>query len=118
MAESLDSETPVKLVDTRKPGPWNGTAGPGRPKGSVPKITQEVRAAARALLDDPAYKDSLRTRLIAGTAPHMETLLWHYSFGKPTERVEIEGTVTLEKIVREVIRAPESNDIIEIDAVH
>jgi hypothetical protein len=26
--------------------------------------------------------------------------------------------VTLEKIVREVIRVPESSDIIEIDAVH
>jgi hypothetical protein len=108
------SETTPKLVRNGYFG--NGRPGPGRPKGVIPKVTLEVRAAARALLDDPAYKDSLRARLNAGTAPHMETLLWHYAFGKPKETVEIEGTVTLEKIVREVIRVPESHDI--IDAVH
>jgi len=66
-------------------------AGKGRPPGSLNKTTREIRDAARAILDRPEYRASLEKRLDAGRAPHMETLLHHYAFGKPKELVEQSG---------------------------
>jgi hypothetical protein len=90
--------------------------GQGRPKGRLADATIEVKAAARNLVDDPEYRESLRKRLHAGLAPHMETLLWHYAYGKPKETIEVEGTVTVEKIVREVIDVIPQHE--QLDAVH
>ena len=59
-----------------------------RPKGSLNKSTKEIRTIARGLLEEPAYLKSLRRRLKAGKAAHMETLLHHYAYGKPVERIE------------------------------
>ena len=42
------------------------------------------------IVDDPAYRASLRARMIAGTAAHMEPL-WAYAKGKPIERQEVGG---------------------------
>lgn len=67
-------------------------AGPGRPKGSLNKATREIKDIASGLLSDPAYVESLRRRLTSGKAPHMETLLHHYAYGKPKETVD--GTLT------------------------
>jgi hypothetical protein len=64
----------------------------GRPKGSQNKTTNEVRDAARAIVDDPVYREALKLRVIAGTAPHMETLLFHYAYGKPRDVLSLEGT--------------------------
>lgn len=66
-------------------------AGKGRPKGAKNKTTAEVRAAAEKLVSDPEYRKELKTRLREGKAPHMETLLWHYAYGKPAEQVEVNG---------------------------
>ena len=60
---------------------------PGKPKGALNKRTREAQELAAALIeDDPAYLEGLKRRIKAGQAPHMETLLWHYRFGKPKER--------------------------------
>lgn len=62
----------------------------GRPKGAKNKTTAEMRDAARALVDDPAYRSELKARLLAGKlAPAMEALLWHYAWGKPKETVDL-----------------------------
>lgn len=66
-------------------------AGKGRPKGALNKTTREIKDIADGLLSDPAYLESLRRRLHAGKAPHMEQLLHHYRYGKPTERHEHSG---------------------------
>lgn len=63
----------------------------GRPKGAPNKSTTEVKAVANMLVDDPEYREMLRQRLIKGTAPHMEPLLWAYAKGKPVDRVESGG---------------------------
>jgi len=63
--------------------------GPGRPKGSLNKGTQAIRDVARGLLEDPKYIESLRYRLMQGKAPHMEVLLHHYGYGKPSEKLEV-----------------------------
>lgn len=61
----------------------------GRPKGSPNKASLEIKAFSQGvLLDDPAYVASLKRRLKSGEAPHMETLLAHYGYGKPVDRVE------------------------------
>lgn len=66
--------------------------GPGRKPGIPNKASAEIKEIARRLLTDPKYVESLTRRLPAGKAPHMETLLHHYAYGKPKE--EHEGTFT------------------------
>src|SRR5262245_49506862 len=66
----------------------------GRPPGSRNKATLEGRDLARQLLEDPAYRASLRRRLIAGRAPQMEALLFKYAYGQPIERHEVSADVT------------------------
>jgi hypothetical protein len=41
---------------------------------------------ARKFLSSPEYQRSLKTRLLAGDAPQIEVLLWHYGYGKPREQ--------------------------------
>jgi hypothetical protein len=68
-----------------------GTSGnsKGRPKGTPNKVTADVRRAAQALVDDPAYRATLQQRLIAGTLPPaVETLLWSYAKGTPKDLLE------------------------------
>lgn len=77
----------------RKPGPWCGAPGPGRPKGQIDKKNLEIRNAAREIVEDPEYRRMLKIRLQVGEAPHMETLLWHYAYGKPVDRVEVKEVV-------------------------
>ncbi len=61
---------------------------PGRPKGMANKVTIEVRELAQRIVMDPAYQRSLHRRLLAGTAPQLEALLWQYAFGKPRDKIE------------------------------
>ena len=68
--------------------------GPGRRPGIPNKATLEIKDASRRLVEDPDYVKSLTRRLVAGKAPHMETLLFHYAYGKPKEQHEHSGTVT------------------------
>lgn len=46
---------------------------------------------ARRLVEDPEYVELLAERLRDGKAPHMETLLFHYAYGKPAEKMELTG---------------------------
>jgi hypothetical protein len=75
-----------------------GTFKKGRPKtggrrpGSPNRVTVEVREAARQLVEDPAYRAALRTRLIRGRAPEIEKELWHYAYGKPPSFAEVPQT--------------------------
>jgi hypothetical protein len=63
----------------------------GRPKGSRDKRTIEIQIMARSLIEDPAYQASLKKRLEAGKAPHMEPILYYYAYGKPIDRVRLAG---------------------------
>jgi len=60
----------------------------GRKPGSVNKTTREIREFSRAILERPEYVASLKARLDAGEAPHMESLLFYYGYGKPKETIE------------------------------
>lgn len=51
---------------------------------------REAQSFARGLLTSTAYRDSLEKRLLAGDLPPaVESMLWHYAFGKPIEQVEV-----------------------------
>lgn len=63
----------------------------GRQKGVLNKATRDIKAFAQDWLTDPAYLESLRIRLLNGEAPHIETLLYHYGYGKPKETLALEG---------------------------
>lgn len=80
--------------------------GPGRPKGIPNKVTIEIRQIAKSIVDDPTYRESLLTRLSAGEAPHMETLMWHYAYGKPVDKIEVKDkTNDLADVSAEELRA-------------
>lgn len=63
----------------------------GRPVGATNKASREIKDIASGMLSDPAYVESLRRRLTSGKAPHMETLLHHYAYGKPKESLAVSG---------------------------
>jgi hypothetical protein len=76
----------------RKPGtPKTG----GRVKGVPNKITREIRVMAGRIVNDSDYRRELKIRLRDGKAPHMETLLWQYAYGKPKETIEHSGEISL-----------------------
>jgi hypothetical protein len=79
--------------------------GRGRPKGSLNKVTAEAREMARALLQDPEYRENLVTRLRTGTvAPAVEVMLWNYAYGKPKDELAIQLEIL---IGREMARIAE-----------
>lgn len=52
-----------------------------RTQGAAKNIATEI-------IDDPQYRQMLLLRARAGDLPPaMETMLWHYRFGKPAEHV-------------------------------
>lgn len=59
----------------------------GRPKGRPNKATFEIKEFARAFLESDEYQESLKRRILAGGASHMETILHHYAYGKPVDRI-------------------------------
>lgn len=69
--------------------------GPGRKPGVPNRATVEIKESSRRLVEDPDYVQSLRRRLVSGKAPHMETLLFHYAYGKPKDTTALEGNVAL-----------------------
>lgn len=69
--------------------------GPGRPVGVPNKATVEIKDASRLIVEDEAYVESLKKRVNAGKAPHMETLLFHYAYGKPKDTTEHKGAIRL-----------------------
>ena len=64
----------------------------GRKRGTPNKATLAVRDACGAIVEDAIYRRQLLVRARAGELPPtVECLLWHYRYGKPKERLEIDG---------------------------
>lgn len=78
-------------------------AGKGRAKGVPNKASREMKAFCRQFLERPAYIRSLTRRVDAGTAPHMETLLHHYGYGKPAQRIEVGADKSLASLITEAV---------------
>lgn len=61
----------------------------GRQAGTPNKVTQEVQAVAREIVENADYRRNLMIAAIERTlSPAMEALLWSYAYGKPKETVE------------------------------
>ena len=77
--------------------PWKkGQSGNpnGRAKGQRNHATEDIRAIARGFVDDPAYRETLRQRLLDGTlSSGVETMLWAYSYGRAGVDLPADGTV-------------------------
>ena len=65
--------------------------GPGRPKGLPNKVTRDIAAFARSVLEDKEYVRKLVVRLNQGKAPAVEAKLYEYGYGRPKETVELTG---------------------------
>jgi hypothetical protein len=76
----------------------------GRTPGTLTRKTIEVREICNRLVDDPEYREALRTRMIAGTAGGVEILVWHYAKGKPVDRVETGPAGAFERLSTEELR--------------
>lgn len=64
-----------------------GAPAPARPSG--PRMSR--RDFARGILDSDEYRQSIFDRIRLGTLPPaVETLLYYYADGKPTEKLEID----------------------------
>ena len=70
------------------------TAGPGRPKGLKNKVTLEQRAFLLSIAEDTDYRANFRKRAIKGDAS-LDRLIHDHAIGKPTERHEHSGAVTV-----------------------
>lgn len=81
------------MVQQRKPGTFvKGDPRAGRPKGTQNAATVEVKAMARALIEDPEYQRDLKARLRSRKLPPaVESMLWAYAYGKPIESVRLSG---------------------------
>ena len=118
----------TKVLETSEkpktsPGYRFGGAGPGRPKGRANNLTLQQRAVAEMVLGKPGtpefdeFVQSQRKQALAGILPPAILQTWlYYLTGKPKETIEVEGTVTVEKIVREVINV--TPEPLQLDAVH
>ena len=63
----------------------------GRKKGTPNKATADARAACALIVDDPTYRRNLLARAQRGELPPaVETMLWAYAHGKPTQALDVE----------------------------
>jgi hypothetical protein len=72
-----------------RPGERRG----GRQRGSLNKVTAEVRQAARAFLGDRRGQAQLLKKYRAGKLdPRILALFYYYAYGKPKETFDVRDT--------------------------
>jgi hypothetical protein len=88
-----------------------GTSGNprGKRKGVQNKVTREVQALARGIVEDPAVQATMLAQARRGRlAPPVMAMLFHYAYGKPKDTVALEGVPKPKpvKLVLLIQRAP------------
>ena len=90
MPDATEKPTTIAKKLRGKPFQPGNRASAGRPKGSRNKRTLEGIEFFADVLRDPAWQESARERMMAGTAPHLEKYGVEICFGKPRDRVSLE----------------------------
>jgi hypothetical protein len=72
--------------------------GGGRPKGAINIATRELKQELQLFFSGGEYRDSVKKRIIAGTAPTIELYFLQLLYGKPREHVELNVTTTQEDL--------------------
>lgn len=68
-------------------------------QGSTNLMRTIVQQRAREILESDDYKASLNRRIKSDTLPPgVETMLWHYAFGKPAETLNVNMNEDLSKL--------------------
>jgi hypothetical protein len=76
----------------------------GRQLGQPNKVSLEIKAHARAVVEDPMYQAKLKERLLDGSAPQLEVLLHYYAYGRPRQEVD----VTQNEGIRVIVYGPDA----------
>ena len=59
----------------------------------------EAQIEAKKLLQSADYIKSLKDRIIRGELmPQVETMLWHYAYGKPPDVIHVEGGTLVQQL--------------------
>lgn len=74
-----------------------GTSGnpKGRPKGCADHKTREIRAMLQEFMGGEEYQQNVQRRILMGRAPHMESYFGQLLWGKPVDRIEQSGELTI-----------------------
>ena len=85
------------------------TPGSGRRRGTPNRRTVEARQLCSDLVHDVRYQARLLHDFIRRRVhPSVEQMLWHYAIGRPEQRIELRGGLTVNQRLiaeREFIRA-------------
>ena len=98
----------IKHASPKWKPPWKaGQSGNpnGRPKGVPNLATQQIKTVARTLVSDPIGLATLQDQYRKGQLPPpVLCMLFHYAFGKPKERIELDAK--LETLTFVIASAP------------
>ena len=61
----------------------------GRPLGASNTITRELKTFWHRFFTSEEYREKAKQRILAGTAPHLESYLFNRIYGKPKEYIEL-----------------------------
>ena len=68
----------------------------GKPIGAKTKITPEVQALSRSILEQPAYRERVKRQAVEGTLhPKIESMLWAYAYGAPQKEETNQSGITV-----------------------
>jgi len=72
--------------------PWYA---PANPSSSSSFMRHEAQRFARSIVESESYRKTVRDRILShDLPPAVETMLWHYAYGKPIEQVQLNVTQT------------------------
>jgi len=103
---------------TPPPAPAKSTRHPGagRQKGTPNRITVEACAFASQLVNHAAYHDRLRRDFrLRRVHPTIEALVWHYHFGRLSQRIEMDARYEVNAKYEEERRILASLDLPDLE---
>jgi len=62
---------------------------PGRPKGALNYATRELKQELQRFFSGPEYRDSVKERIIDGSAPTIELYFLQLLYGKARETIDV-----------------------------